>query len=265
MTPSRKRTAGTPLPPEATSSPRQRILPSRTEHDYFTVKLLRLAEQRLRSPALLPYKPNADHVAILKKGAAAWNEWRRRFPNETPNLARLDIRAHDFDDLRGVNLIGANLYKMYADVDLSGADLRCAFLRQANLPAKLRDAKLTGASLYMARLKRADLTDATLLGADLRGALLHGTRLTNADISGAQIYGIAAWDVKTDGLTQNNLVITPWDQPEITVDSIEMAQFVYLLLENKNIRQASRHDQSEGRLDSWPFHEGEKGRPRCDS
>ena len=90
----------------------------------------------------------------------------------------------------------------------------------------------------MARLKRADLTGATLLGADLRGALLHGTRLTNADISGAQIYGIAAWDVKTDGLTQNNLVITPWDQPEITVDSIEMAQFVYLLLENKNIRQA---------------------------
>jgi hypothetical protein len=64
------------------------------------------------------------------------------------------------------------------------------------------------------------------------------TRLTNADISGAQICGIAAWDVKTDGLTQNNLVITPWDQPEIIVDSIEMAQFIYLLLQNKNIRQA---------------------------
>jgi Pentapeptide repeats (8 copies) len=220
MTPSRKKTAVTP-PPDAMPSPRQRILPSRTEHDYFTVKLLRLAEQQLRSPAL-PYKPNADHVAILKKGAAAWNEWRQIFPRETPNLAHLDIRAHNFADLRGVNLIGANLYKTYANVDLSGADLRCAFLRQANLPAKLRGAKLTGASLYMARLKRADLTGATLLGADLRGALLHGTRLTNADISGAQIYGIAAWDVKTDGLTQNNLVITPWDQPEITVDSIEM-------------------------------------------
>ena len=238
MTPSRKKTAGRPLPPDARPSSRQRILPSRTEHDYFTVKLLRLAEQRLRSPEVLPNRPNADHVAILKKGAAAWNEWRQSFPHERPNLAHLDIRAHVFDDLRGINLIGANLYKTYADVDLSGADLRCAFLRQVNLPAKLRGARLTGASLYMARLKRADLTGATLLGADLRGALLHGTRLTNADISGARIYGIAAWDVKTDGLTQNNLVITPGDQPEITVDSIEMAQFIYLLLQNKNIRQA---------------------------
>ena len=237
MTPSRKKTAQTPLPPQTAPSPRTRIVPSRTERDIFTVKLLRLAEQRLRRPAL-PYKPNAEHVAILKKGAAAWNEWRRIFPHETPNLAHLDIRAADFADLRGVNLIGANLYKTYASVDLSGADLRCAFLRQANLPAKLRGAKLTGASLYMARLKRADLTGATLLGADLRGALLHETRLTNADISGARIYGIAAWDVKTDGLTQNNLVITPGDQPEITVDSIEMAQFIYLLLQNKNIRQA---------------------------
>jgi hypothetical protein len=32
------------------------------------------------------------------------------------------------------------------------------------------------------------------------------------------------------------LVITPKDEPEITVDNIEIAQFVYLLLHNQKIR-----------------------------
>lgn len=165
-----------------------------------------------------------------------WNQWRKENPEVTPNLAHLNIRG-SFADLRGVNLIGANLYKAFAQTDLSGADLRKAFLRQANLPSvSLRGAKLTEASLYMARLKRTDLSDAILVGADLRGALLEGTKLTNADISGANIYGISVWDVKTEGLTQENLVITPPHHPEITVDSLEVAQFIYLLLQNKKIR-----------------------------
>ena len=161
-------------------------------------------------------------------------------PTTVPNLAHLDFRLGDLRDvdLRGVNLIGANLYKAFPQTDLSGADLRNAFLRQANLSSvRLPRAKLTGASLYLARLKRTDLSHATLVGADLRGALLEGTQLMNADISGARIYGISVWDVKTSGLTQENLVITSPRQPEITVDSIEMAQFIYLILKNKNLRQ----------------------------
>ena len=35
---------------------------------------------------------------------------------------------------------------------------------------------------------------------------------------------------------QQNLVITPEDEPEITVDNIEVAQFIYLLLHNQKIR-----------------------------
>jgi hypothetical protein len=35
---------------------------------------------------------------------------------------------------------------------------------------------------------------------------------------------------------QQDLVITPPDEPEVTVDRIEVAQFVYLLLHNEKIR-----------------------------
>ena len=39
-----------------------------------------------------------------------------------------------------------------------------------------------------------------------------------------------------EGTKQQNLVITDWDEPEITVDNIEVAQFIYLMLNNEKLR-----------------------------
>jgi hypothetical protein len=39
-----------------------------------------------------------------------------------------------------------------------------------------------------------------------------------------------------DRAKQQNLVITPENEPEITVDNIDIAQFIYLLLNNQKIR-----------------------------
>ena len=47
----------------------------------------------------------------------------------------------------------------------------------------------------------------------------------------------SVWDVKTAGLTQKNLMISPANRPEIATDSIEVAQFIYVMLENKKIRE----------------------------
>jgi hypothetical protein len=41
---------------------------------------------------------------------------------------------------------------------------------------------------------------------------------------------------KTEGAKQQDLIITRDDEPAITVDNIEVAQFIYLLLHNKKIR-----------------------------
>ena len=62
------------------------------------------------------------------------------------------------------------------------------------------------------------------------------TDLTGADLTGCRIYGVSAWDLKLEGTKQQNLVITPEDEPEITVDNIEVAQFIYLMLHNQKIR-----------------------------
>jgi len=69
--------------------------------------------------------------------------------------------------------------------DLSGADLRDAYLRGADLSgADLRDADLRDADL-----SGADLRDAYLRGADLSGADLRDADLRGAELQNAKFYG----------------------------------------------------------------------------
>jgi hypothetical protein len=61
------------------------------------------------------------------------------------------------------------------------------------------------------------------------------TNLTGADLTGCRIYGVSAWN-SLEKTQQHDLVITHQDEPEITVDNIEVAQFIYLMLNNQKVR-----------------------------
>jgi uncharacterized protein YjbI with pentapeptide repeats len=126
------------------------------------------------------------------------------------------------------NLMGADLSK----ANLAGTDLLAANL----LGAKLIAANLTGATLAEANFNQAKLREANLLGANLQTATLVDTDLTGADLTGCRIFGVSVWRVKLDGATQQNLIITHPAEPEITVDDIEVAQFIHLLLHNEKLR-----------------------------
>jgi len=66
-------------------------------------------------------------------------------------------------------------------------------------------------------------------------ALLVRAVFNKATLTGARIYGISAWDLQVTGTVQEDLIITPADGRTITVDNIEVAQFIYLLLHNERI------------------------------
>jgi hypothetical protein len=51
------------------------------------------------------------------------------------------------------------------------------------------------------------------------------------------IHGISVWNVALEGATQKDLIITSREEPPITVDNLEVAQFIYLLLNNPKIRE----------------------------
>src|SRR5712692_1421662 len=173
---------------------------------------------------------NQEHLDILKQGVEAWNQWRKEHTDIRPELRGADLREAS---LGGAKLRGADLY----GADLYGSHLSGAVLFGANLhDAHLQDTKLRNADLREANLRKADLSRADLSRADLSRAVLVETILTGALLNDCIIYGIAAWNVQLQGATQLNLVITRDDEPTITVDNLKIAQFIYLLLNNAEIR-----------------------------
>ncbi len=147
--------------------------------------------------------------------------------------ARLDEVHLRWADLRGADLSRAHL----SEADLSGADLGKAHLHGAHLRgANLRWADLRETDLRRADLTEADLTEANLAGATLEQSSLVNTTCTRANFTGCRIYGISAWDLRLEEAQQTNLIITPPEEPDITVDNLEVAQFIYLLLNNPRIR-----------------------------
>jgi len=155
-------------------------------------------------------------------------------------LRGADLREADIStaNLKGAYLSRALLNDaLLIGADLSGADLSNASLGSANLSnATFRAAYLHKADLNRANLSKADFTEADLTEVDLTQAVLVGTRLTKADLSGSCVYGLSAWDVLVDDTIQSNLIITPDEVPIITLDSLALTQFIYLLLSDRNIR-----------------------------
>jgi uncharacterized protein YjbI with pentapeptide repeats len=124
------------------------------------------------------------------------------------------------------------------DVDLSEATLH---------GTKLIGANLTGTNFAGANLQRTDLSKSVLENANFNGAKLdavdlQSARLVSANLCGAEfrrclVYGVSCWDVTTDDNTvQEDMIVS--QIPLLTVPSLEVAQFVYLLLNNAKLRDA---------------------------
>jgi uncharacterized protein YjbI with pentapeptide repeats len=228
---------------------------------------------------------NPEHLAKLKEGVEAWNQWRDNLETE-PDLSGADLTGLDLTDyqlyqvnlsraiLEGVTFGRANLSRTnfhraifshppplwgsvlrevnLSDVDLTRASLEGVDLTAANLSGScLRRSDLSKSTLLFAQLERTCLRDAHMNGADLRGAKLQGadlqgaslqrvnlvqTNLAGANLTGCLVYGISAWDLNLERTLQSNLVITPTTESPIQVDNLEVAQFIYLLLNNKKLR-----------------------------
>ena len=190
------------------------------------------------------------------------------------NLKEVNFFEADLSEanLRGANLIGADLRANLSKADLRkanlySADLDFAILTEADLSdTNLVEAILVGANLNRSNLIRADLSEAYLVGADfsgadlseaifyrtnlgqanltganlsrtnLQGASLIGTNIDKAKISGSSVYGISVWDLKGKFEDQKDLIITREGETVITADNIKVAQFLYLILNNEEIR-----------------------------
>jgi hypothetical protein len=221
-----------------------------------------LASSQIRSPmredalrAWEQYKVGRQMASLRSRRPGA--SLKKGLPHMRALLERvIDLRGADFDgicvgyaDLRGVIFDECCLRSVWLkSANLENASLQHAKLSSAtnsgsgsaHLPhSSLRGADLTGANLSGVDLSFAFLDGATLIGANLSSANLSYASLVRATVDGAifrntMIYGIAAWDLQGVPAVQQDLIITGG----VTVDSLDFAQFMYLLLNNQKIRDA---------------------------
>jgi uncharacterized protein YjbI with pentapeptide repeats len=148
-----------------------------------------------------------------------------------------DLRRAKFDDtdLRKANLSGATLW----GTDFNNSNLSEANFERADLSgSNLINCNIRKSHFRRAFLSGANLTNSDLYNTDFTSVVMIQTNFAGAILTDSQIYGISAWDIKTDKNTkQDGLIITKEGQPAITVDNLEVAQFIYLLLNNIKLRE----------------------------
>jgi uncharacterized protein YjbI with pentapeptide repeats len=146
-------------------------------------------------------------------------------------------------EMANSNLTGANLSgKTLAGAVFWKANLTSADLSETDCQmVEFAEANLTNANLCLSNLDTAEFRDANLTNANLYGSIMANASLLRATVEGAdfehcEVYGISAWDLIGTPKNQKDLIITPPTEPAITVDDLEVAQFVYLVYNNKKIR-----------------------------
>jgi len=211
---------------------------------------------------------NPEHVEILLKGADAWNAWREKNSHIKPDLSsfknsrffgprkyyipqsvyntvitlgkdeygfKADFKGYDLSNSILDNIDFRNQYLSH--VGLTGASMKgCNLEGQRLIGMNLKNVNLTEANLKRVKIINTELSDSCLVGADLRFSIIDESYLQNCDLSQAKVYGVAVWDVNLENSPQKDIIITKDDQAIITVDNLKVAQFVYLLINNSEIR-----------------------------
>jgi uncharacterized protein YjbI with pentapeptide repeats len=196
-----------------------------------------LAEANLHSAGLSGVSLiGADLSAAVLHGATLQNANLTGARLAGADLSEADLNLANITaaDLRGADLSWAGMILVTGDnADFRKTRLEAAYI----LDASFADAKMQAANLTDAVLRGSAFVNADLSLATLEGANLVETDLTNAKLNGCRVYGASVWKPTLEGTEQRNLIITPSGEHEVTVDNLRVAQFIYLLLENAEIRE----------------------------
>jgi len=154
---------------------------------------------------------------LLRKGVAAWNQWRDQNPHSSPLLGHYDYLTPyttwhtgtsppfvpldlSRKDLAGINFNGADLSLVnFAECQMRGADLSDANI----IAADFTRADLSGANLARAHIRStsfvaANLTRANLTAAVISSIIFSSTNLTDArGLETCRHWGKSIFDVST--------------------------------------------------------------------
>lgn len=206
-----------------------------------------------------------EYIELLSRGAKAWNEWRINYPFKAPCLREVNfVNAfsgsgfYDLPEFYGVNFSDVDFNcssfrnSTFCDCTFDGAkitfsDLVDAYFQSCTFKnVNMRVCKIGNAHFIDCIFEDSDLSYCSAENTSFHGSSFKNTALENISfvksdfsntvLDGCRVYGISSWNFNLDNSEQRNLVITKKNEPEITVDNIELAQFLYLMINNENLR-----------------------------
>ena len=211
---------------------------------------------------------NKDCIEILRKGETHWNEWRIKNPQIMPSLRNVDFSialsptynvfeppSFDNYDFSGANFSNAFLRDCsFCNCIFDGATIHFADLVHTYFEScsfrniGMRVSKIGSATFLNCFFENSDLSYCSAQNTAFSGSTLINTKLdyvsfvandfSNSKIIGCSVYGISTWDLQLDNSEQKDLIITSDAEPTITVDNIELAQFLHLIITNTKLRNA---------------------------
>jgi len=209
---------------------------------------------RKEHPDVIPDLREANLGYTVKTGKSIYNDLSginlSKSLLDDSNLSIIDFSNANFYEskLNRVDLSYSNL--SYANLDYTEAvesDFTCelynATVRNASLiicnfrGSNLSNTDFTNTNLSWGEFGQADISNSILINCNLTEAHFVDTNLEGACLDGSRIFGISSWRVNLANCSQNHLIITHKDEPTISVDDLEVAQFIYLIINNKKIKK----------------------------
>lgn len=208
---------------------------------------------------------NPAHIDIFKQGPTVWNTWREENPNIKPDLSDINFESdvhtyesfYDTPQFEDYDLSKMQLNRIVArnshffNCDFSGSHMSfsdlcfssfqsCDFSSAVMAVTKIGSASFnscdfTKSDLSYCSAEDTDFSDSKFILSKLSNMSLVKANFSNTIIDRARVYGISAWDLDLTSSDQKNIYILE-EGTNITVPSIELAQFISLLINNTKIR-----------------------------
>lgn len=218
--------------------------------------------------------------ARLTEGSPeAWNRWRMESPGalsfnrpnwyDCPGPGGVQMKGRNRIDFSRYEWRSVSVYKAFAE----GLHMRDAVIDDCLFEeGDFSRADFSGTTFRNTRFNKTIMTGATFTGASFINCNLNRVNLAEADfqvreISDTVIYGLSAWDLTVgEDTKQSNLVIEKSYElysdlvghgiVPLTVDDIEIAQFVYYLSNHKKLRNTLNVLNEKGVLLLGGFRDG---------
>lgn len=143
--------------------------------------------------------------------------------------------------LNNANFTSANLINntMIECTCINGNFTKTSIAQNLSGGSDFTSSDFTGSKIVLTNLVDCNLQKTKFIDCYLNGSNLSRSNLNESIIKNSTIYGVSAWDLSTDGSLQENLTITNhYNDSALTVDDLEIANFIYLITNNNKVANA---------------------------